>query len=153
MRVFRICKRDYARDISRIGAAKSGGHWNSKGTRMLYTAESLALCTVELAVHLPLGIIPKDYCFVEFELPDDSISILDASQLPSQWNAYPHPDHPQKLGDQFIANCKSLALKVPSAAVEGSFNFLINPLHPLISMVQIIRVEPYQFDSRLFVQS
>ena len=31
---------------------------NYKGTRLVYTAESKALCTAEIAVHIPFGFVP-----------------------------------------------------------------------------------------------
>ncbi|HET6992213.1 MAG TPA: RES family NAD+ phosphorylase, partial [Bacteroidia bacterium] len=50
MIVFRLCKSNYSKDLSGIGAEKSGGRWNSKGKAMLYTSATRALCTIEIAV-------------------------------------------------------------------------------------------------------
>ena len=54
MKVFRLCKAKFANDLSGLGAEKSGGRWNSKGVAMVYSSESRALCTTEIAVHTPL---------------------------------------------------------------------------------------------------
>ena len=35
------------------GARLYGGRWNSKGVPVVYTSDSLALCSLELFVHLP----------------------------------------------------------------------------------------------------
>ena len=152
MKVFRLSKSKYSRDLSGQGAEKSGGRWNSKGTAMIYTSESRALCTAELAVRLPLGVIPLDYKLITLELPDRLISEMDVRTLPDDWNSLPHSDSTQKIGDHFVSAAKHLALRVPSAVVPGDFNFLINPGHKNIGKVRIVSVEDYGFDNRLFVR-
>jgi len=52
MITFRLCKSIYSHDLLGKGAEQCGGRWNSKGTPMLYTCESRALCTTEIAVHI-----------------------------------------------------------------------------------------------------
>lgn len=42
-------------------------------------------------------------------------------------------------------------MKVPSAVVQGDFNYLINPQHPDFKKVKIIKKEKFSFDQRLFV--
>ena len=73
MIVYRLSKKIYAHDLSGKGAELVGGRWNSKRNAMLYTGQSIALCVTEIAVHTPLGIIPKDYQLVHIEIPEDSI--------------------------------------------------------------------------------
>lgn len=71
MIVFRLSKSTYTADLSGKGAEMSGGRWNSKGTAMVYTSQSKALCTVEIAVHTPLGNLPLDYTLVTISIPDE----------------------------------------------------------------------------------
>jgi RES domain-containing protein len=151
MIVYRLSKEAFKNDLSGKGAEKAGGRWNSKGVAMLYTGESRALCTAELAVHLPLGIVPKDYFLVSIEFPD-SISMLttDVADLPSGWKSFPHPHFTQEIGNQFISERKYLVMKVPSAVVQGDHNYLFNPSHHLFSQVHILSTEFYGFDERLF---
>ena len=40
MKVFRLSKKKYAEELSGKGASKSGNRSNSKGTEIIYTAES-----------------------------------------------------------------------------------------------------------------
>ena len=40
MKVFRLSKKKYAEELSGKGASKSGNRLNSKGTEIIYTAES-----------------------------------------------------------------------------------------------------------------
>ena len=151
MKVYRLSSEKYKADLSGKGAEISGGRWNSKGVAILYTSESRALCTTEIAVHSPLGIIPANYWIVMIEFPD-GVDFLepDPAAFPTDWNTFPHPHATQLIGDNFIANGKYLVMKVPSAVVPGDFNYLINPKHKLNSQVKIVKTEVFEFDKRLF---
>lgn len=54
---------------------------------LLYTAEHAALALVEIPVHMPQ--VPytdlPSFCLFTLELPDDSIRVLSADQLPPYW--------------------------------------------------------------------
>ncbi len=153
MIIYRISRSVYARDLSGKGAEKAGGRWNSKGVAVVYTSSSRALCVTEIAVHTPLGILPLDYYLVTIEIPD-SVDIYDLTtvKLPKDWKSIPHSGSTQKLGDQFIRENKYLVMKVPSAVVQGDFNYLINPFHKDFSRVKIISTERFSFDNRLFLK-
>ena len=74
MIVFRIERRKYlSATLMGIGASKSSGfRWNSLHNRMVYTAESRALATLEVAVHLDLNEdLPSDRMMVEIDIPDE----------------------------------------------------------------------------------
>lgn len=151
MIVFRLSKEKHKNDLSGKGAELSGGRWNSKTVAMLYTSESRALCTAEIAVHLSLGILPVNYWLTTIEIPNSiEISEIDATVLPSDWKTYPHPHSTQALGDAFIKEGKYLVMKVPSVVVQGDFNYLVNPMHPSIKYIDIISTELFAFDERLF---
>ena len=150
MIVFRLSNNIYANDLTGKGAEIYGGRWNSVGTPMIYTAESRALCAVEIAVNTPLSNIPTGFSLITFQIPEAVISLVEESILPANWNALPYSPFTISLGDLFIAEQKSLILKVPSAIIAGDFNFLINPLHADIGKVKIISVEDFRFDGRLF---
>ena len=151
MIVYRLSKQLYCHDLSGTGAFKAGGRWNSKGTALVYTAESRALCVAEVAVHVPVGIIPKDFFLVTLEIPDNAIEEIDFKDLPEDWNAFPHPISTQQYGDAFVQAGKVLALKVPSVVVPGDFNYLLNPDHQLMQKVSFVgEPVPFPFDVRLF---
>ena len=153
MIVYRLSRSKFRNDLSGKGAELAGGRWNSKGVPMLYTSESIALCTVEIAVHMPLGIVPLDYYLVRIELPDfDIIPEVKAADLPEVWKSFPHSNVTQEIGDQFILEESHLVLKAPSATVQGNHNYLINPRHPDFSKVKVLGSEPFEFDKRLFVK-
>jgi len=151
MIVYRLAKQAYVNDLSGRGAEITGGRWNSKNTAILYTSGSRALAAIEIAVHTPLGIIPKNYWMLSIELPDDvKILELDTDDLPGSWNGNPFTHSTQFIGDDFISSRKQLVLQVPSATVQGDFNYLINPQHVDFKYIKIKSTEPFNFDSRLF---
>ncbi|WP_266205528.1 RES family NAD+ phosphorylase [Pontibacter kalidii] len=153
MIVYRLSRGLYRKDLSGRGAEIAGGRWNSKGTAILYTSESIALCTVEIAVHMPLGIVPKDYHLVRIELPDSaSIKELSEADLPEDWKSFPHANSTQEIGDAFVQELEHLVLKVPSATVQGNYNFLVNPRHPDFNQVKVLDTQLFEFDKRLFVK-
>lgn len=153
MIVYRLRRGPYRNDLSGKGAELAGGRWNSKGTAMLYTSESIALCTVEVAVHMPLGIVPKDYHLVAIELPDNvPMAEIAEAELPAAWKSFPHANVTQALGDRFAAAGEFLVLKVPSATVQGNYNYLVNPRHPAGRQVRISHSEPFTFGKRLFIK-
>jgi RES domain-containing protein len=151
MKVYRIAKGRYAEDLTGIGAEMYGGRWNSKGTKMVYTASSIALAMAEVAVHVPFGLLPKDYSVICLEVPADSMSVITGDDIKGvHWKSHPPSHITQKIGDTFVALNRALLLKVPSAVVQGDFNFLINPLHPKMAKVKILEVTAFEFDVRLF---
>lgn len=153
MIVYRLSRGKFKNDLSGRGAELAGGRWNSKGVAVLYTSESIALCTVEIAVHMPLGIVPADYHLIRIEVPDD-VPMLEVSSedLPADWKSFPHANSTQEIGDAFVLDGEHLALKVPSATVQGTYNYLLNPRHPAFRDVRIGSTTPFEFDKRLFVK-
>jgi RES domain-containing protein len=154
MIVYRLSKGKYHRDLSGKGAEMYGGRWNSKGTPLLYTSQSRALAFAEISMHIPLGIVPKDYFLISIQIPDTaSIHELTESGMPVDWRSNPHSDTTQRIGDEFVSALKYLVLRVPSAVVPGDFNYLVNPSHPMMNSVTIADVEPFEFDSRFASRS
>lgn len=153
MRVFRLIRKKFGINLSGKGAALCGNRCNSKGTELIYSADSRALAMAEVAVHLSLSILPKDYVMVEFDIPNFiSIASFSKEDLPPNWSSFPHILDTQQFGDAFVVERKSWVLKVPSVLVPGDFNFLINPYHPDFSPIKIVGQENFPFDSRIFGQ-
>ncbi len=151
MIVYRLSKEAYSNDLSGRGAEISGGRWNNKGIPALYTAGSRALAVLEVAVHVPVGIIPINYCITLIEVSGNlKITPLNIADLPQNWNRNPIIKATQYIGDDFLKSRAGLILQVPSATVTGDFNYLINPLHPDAELLKIIAIEPFEFDQRLF---
>jgi RES domain-containing protein len=150
MRVFRIAKTAFARDLSGTGARQHGGRWNQPGVAVIYTSESRALASLEYLVHMSQAYTPGDLSIVTLEIPDEiTPEIIASKDLPRNWRSYPPSSELADMGTDWILSRRSLLLQVPSAVVEQEHNILVNPTHPDISRVKIARVERYAFDDRL----
>ncbi len=152
MKVFRIEREKYLEvTLKGVGAALTEGYrWNSLNTYLVYTADSRALATLEVSVHLDfLEDLPKDRYYVEIEIPD-SVEILELSidQLPENWDSKPPILETQFIGDDFVSQNNAAVLKVPSAIVPPEFNYLINPNHPDSSKIRVVSTQRLNFDSR-----
>lgn len=151
MEAFRLSRKIYASTLSGKGAALKGARWNSAGVEILYLATNRSLAMAEVAVHLTLASLPADCRIVTVHIPDDiSLKKLKATELPADWNSFPHPVTTQSVGNQFIAANKCCVLQVPSSVVQGEFNLLINPNHPEFRNIKIFSVEKFIFDTRIF---
>src|SRR5665213_2597706 len=103
MIVYRLCKKEYVNDLSGYGAEMNSGRWNGKGTPALYTSGSRALAVLEVAVHVPFGIMPANYYMVTIEAPKGSgIIKIEVADLPVDWNRNPFPRSTQYIGDDFL---------------------------------------------------
>src|SRR6188768_107004 len=125
MIVYRCCLAKWSKDLSGQGSFLFGGRWNNPGTYLLYTAENNVLAALEVALRIPLEDISKDYVMIPIEIPDDLPFIPPV--LAKNW--YMNMELTQNIGDDFIAKGESLLMKVPSALISDSYNYLINPRH------------------------
>lgn len=151
MQVFRLSRERYANELSGAGAAIKGGRWNSIGFELIYTAGNRSLAMAEVAVHFTMATLPDDYMMVTINIPADLvIQEISESDLPRNWNAFPHPSSTQKLGDQFILQGRCCIAKIPSVVTKGDFNFLINPNHNDFKKLSISETEKFPFDRRIF---
>jgi RES domain-containing protein len=151
MRIYRLSRSKYAHELSGKGAARFGNRWNSKGTEVVYTAESRALACAELIVQIVLNRLPDDYQVLTIRVPDKfKIQTINPDHLPFNWNRFPHVEDTQKIGDQLVEKNEYVLLKVPSAVVHGDYNVLLNPRHKDFEQIKIINTRPFPIDERLY---
>jgi RES domain-containing protein len=151
MEVFRLARKKYPLKLSGKGASQFGARWNSKGTEVIYVAQSRALAMAEVVVHLSLAMLPKDFVMLTITIPDTvSITVLDEKKLQRGWSIFPNSFTTQILGDTFIKEGEYCILKVPSAVVKGDFNYIINPNHADFKQIKITYKEDFPFDKRIF---
>jgi RES domain-containing protein len=151
MEVFRLAREAYALPLSGLGAAIKGARWNSAGVELLYTAMNRSLAMAEVAVHFTLATLPDDYVMMTIDIPDQVTSeTLHATDLPANWNAFPHPPSTQQIGDAIVRGNRHALLIIPSVVTQGDFNVLINPKHPDFQLVQVKEMVPFPFDRRIF---
>ena len=150
MRAYRIVKAKYADScLEGRGARDSGGRWNSMGRAVVYAGSSIALCTLEMLVHInDIGLLQLAYQVVELDVPDELVETLDPGALPEDWTM---PEHPEckRIGDEWLDSGRSTAFRVPSAVVPMEHNVLLNPAHPGFRDIESLGVRPVSFDPRL----
>ncbi len=129
------------------GAKLFGGRWNSIGTPIVYTSESIALATLELCVHLDKEVDLKEYRLFPVTFSGDLVKTIDS--LPEDWNHDPILPAPRKIGDDWISKDTSPVLKVPSVIVPSEYNYILNPHHPDFQDIKIGEVRPFEIDPRL----
>jgi RES domain-containing protein len=151
MQVYRLSREKFANTLSGKGAAIKGARWNSAGVEIIYTASNRSLAMAEVAVHFTLATLPIDYMMTTIFIPDDiPLQRLQLTDLPKDWNAFPHPQNTQTIGDTFINNNKYCILEIPSAVTQGDFNIVINPHHIDFTRIKILSNEKFPFDKRIF---
>ena len=152
MILYRFSRKEHGGDLSGKGAELYGGRWNSKGVPVVYTAESRALAVTEIIAYAPPGFIPEGYVLNIIEVPDTAGSLCEIKPevLAEGWKRYPHGKETKALGDGMLKGKECLLIKVPSALVQGEFNYLLNPLHTNFSQVRVLEVLPFNFNERLF---
>jgi RES domain-containing protein len=151
MRFWRICRQRYAVEAANgEGARLYGGRWNSRGIRIVYASTSLALAAVETFVNLEPSLCPKDLVSIAGEIPE-GIEILRVTpeNLPAKWNRS-REESLRKVGDAWAREGLTAALLVPSAAIRGEWNVLLNPAHHDFALVTFEKPDPFEFDLRMF---
>jgi RES domain-containing protein len=151
MRFWRICRRRYASEAATgEGARLYGGRWNSRGVRVVYASTSLALAAVETFVNLEPNLRPADLVSIEGEIPETrELARLDPMLLPETWYAT-RDESLRRFGDEWVKAGKTVALIVPSAAIRGEWNLLLNPAHADFSKITFQKPQVFEFDVRMF---
>ena len=152
MLVYRISRPEFAQDLSGEGARLYGGRWNKKGMRMLYTSQSASLALLEILAHFPNGKVLMPLSLITISIHSDLIFEPEISVLPSNWQAFPCPSECQEFGSGFLKEGKYAIARLPSVLMPKDFNYLINPEHKGISAMEILQVETFFPDNRLFPQ-
>lgn len=84
--IWRICEATFAESaFNGEGASIVGGRWNSKGRRMVYTAEHLSLAILEVFVHLNVPTVERDFFVaIKAEIPSNmDVEYMTIDRLPS----------------------------------------------------------------------
>lgn len=143
---WRICKGD---SLDRVFAGAGRRRWSSDRSIVVYTAQSRALATLEMLVHLDGQSLDGAYSIARLQFEDDLVEAVEVERLPPDWAASEPPPTLRMIGDRWAAEQRSAVLRVPSAVVERECNYLINPQHPQFKHVELAEFEPFSFDMRL----
>jgi RES domain-containing protein len=149
MIVYRIGRTKYANDLSGEGARLHGGRWNHKMVPCIYTSQSRALALLEYTVNVNIDDIPRALSFTTFEIPDNSLLVLQLKDLPGNWTEAPSPGSTKDFGTAILKKGEYSVIKIPSVVIPLESNYLINPLHRDITKCKIIDVHDFVYDVRI----
>ncbi len=144
---YRLVRKKLAQSaLDGTGARLYGGRWNSPGVSIIYTAESLALCCLELLVHLPSYEILQEYVYITVHFTSD---LVVNAELVEGWNSRPVAHCSQAIGDRWVNDGRFPILKVPSVVVPEGWNYLLNIAHPDFAKIKTGPPVAMTFDPRL----
>ncbi len=126
------------------------GRWNSSGNLVIYSAESIALAFLENMVRRQGVGFNQDFKMIIIDIPSKiEISILDIDMLQEGWRDFKDYSHCQILGDKWYQESKTVALKIPSAVLQESYNYMLNTKHKDFKHIKIIAITRLIPDERL----
>ena len=153
MRAWRLSLGRFASRLDGGFGLTQPGRWNNIGRRLTYAATAPSLCVLEKLVHLDLAIaLPDDLVMVEIEVPDAGGMLrLEPSDLPDNWAE--DEVITRRIGDQWHATRRTLALSVPSVILPLADvvdrNLVLNHDCDGAEQMRIVRSEPFRLDQRL----
>ena len=147
--LWRVVKRAHAATaFDGKAAERFGGRWNSPGRRAVYASATKSLAVLEVIVHLDVGRpLPRFVAFT-FEVDAKLVETLVPGRLPRPWRTAQGMPLTQRLGDEWLAAGRALALAVPSAIVPEEKNYLLNPAHPAFAKLTVRSPAPFVLDPR-----
>ncbi len=153
IKLYRISSSNHIDDLYGTGARVYGGRWNHPGNPVVYSSGSRSLAALEFLVHVPMALAPTSLSITEINIQENvDRKTIGENSLPANWRDYPAPEQLANIGTTWIKSKSTLLLDVPSAVMESEVNSLINPLHPDMKFVNLVKTEKFSFDSRLFKQ-
>jgi len=147
MKVYRITKTQYARDLKGTGAKLFGGRWNHVDTPCIYTSESRALSILEFSVNIAIDYIPRALSLCIFEIDESQIHTLEEKDLPGNWRETPVPKSTKDFGTKMLKKNKAI-LKIPSIIISQEFNYILNPLVEKPAF-KLLEIKDFVFDLRI----
>lgn len=130
------------------GARLYGGRWNLRGVPVIYTSATQSLAMLEMLVQdEPLR---ARYVMIPATLPKGmKVERIAPEQLPAGWRSPAARQQLQALGTDWARRRSSAVLAVPSAVIPSETNYLLNPLHPSFSRLEIGKPRDFVTDLRL----
>ena len=137
----------YAQDISGTGAALFGGRLNKRALEHFIPLRVVRLLYWNLpSMPRLLSFLNSPLLKLKSRIP---LTSLDMSALPDNWREYPAPSALSMIGETWVRENKSIALKIPSSVEPNSYNYILNCTHPEYEKVKITDIEPFHIDIRL----
>ncbi len=135
------------RDLNGVGGLKAAGRWHHAGHPIIYLAETPASALLEVCVHTSANDVPPEFTLLKLEGPGVDVPSIERNSLPEDWRT--RLEVTRDLGSAWLKKNESALLRVPSAIVPETVNFLLNPSHTQAMKFRIAEVFSYPFDVRL----
>jgi len=147
---WRITSETYADTaFSGKGAEEYGGRFNSVGTPVVYTSESISLATLELLAKVGKRQRLSGRVVLPVTFDENHVITYGREDLPEGWDERPYGPVSQTVGDRWVESEASAVLRVPSVVVPTEHNYLINPRHPEVEELEVGEPRPLAPDPRL----
>lgn len=133
----RICTAGFAETAEAAFSGQGGlygsGRWHQRGRMIVYTAAHRSLAILEIMVHLDTNWPLQPMVAWKIDVPEEFITTPD--DLPVDWKT--NLDATRTYGDEWLAQKRSVAMRVPSVIVPSELNVLLNPTHPDFSLTWV----------------
>ena len=147
MLIYRIVHKTYSKELFASGIQ---GRWNSAGKKVIYCAESIALAFLENMVRRQGVGFNRDFKIMIIDVPDNiEMTPITSAQLKQNWRDIKDYSICQPVGDKWYNDGKTLILKVPSAILPESYNYIINTMHINYKKVRLISTTDLLPDKRI----
>jgi RES domain-containing protein len=135
------------RDLSGTGGLRASGGWHFAGQPAVYLSENPAAALLEVCVHTAANDVPPEFTLLKVVGPDVEVAVVEESNLPQGWQK--NLVITKRLGTEWLQRKEASLLKLPSAIVPRTWNYLLNPLHPDAGRFAIEEAYRYPFDVRI----
>jgi RES domain-containing protein len=134
-------------DLSGRGGLTIAGRWHHAGAPVVYLAETPSGALIEVCAHTSANDIPPSFTLLKVVGPDLPFDEIELASLDQGWAS--RVEITRDLGSEWLKRGSSALLRVPSALVPESANYLLNPLHKDAGLFRIEKSYQYPFDVRL----
>ena len=132
------------------GGMKASARCHTRGSRIVYLADSPAGALLEILAHLEIDEedIPEFYSLLKIAAPEDVAIEYLTPPTGDGWKQ--DEDLTRRMGDSWLKMGGTALARVPGAIISESWNYLLNPEHSLAARVQIESIIQERYDRRLF---
>lgn len=135
------------RDLNGLGGLWVNGRWHHAGQPVVYLSDSPASALLEVCVHTAAHDVPPDFTLLRVEGPEAAVEAVAPERMPSKWQQ--NEGATRDIGTEWLRSRRSVLLKVPSAIVPETVNYLFNPLHRGAETFRIAATYAWPADPRL----
>ena len=147
MLVYRITHKSFSKKLIAPGFS---GRWNGSGRKVIYCAESIALAFLENMIRRQGVGFNQDFNTTILHIPDElKIMKVHSKDLPVGWRKFTDYSKCQPIGNKWYDEGIFPILKVPSAVLPESFNYVLNATHHDCRKIRLTKITDLIPDERI----